>query len=74
MIFMFVTTIAALIYTSFNLLSKVFTGAVKGEALIGNALMGFVGFFLVIAAIILAVEGTKALNRFRGLKIKPAMA
>jgi carbon starvation protein len=74
MIFMFVTTIAALIYTSYSLLSKVFTGAVKGEALIGNALMGFVGFFLVIAAIILAVEGTKALNRFRGLKIKPAMA
>jgi carbon starvation protein len=74
MIFMFVTTIAALIYTSYNLLSKVFGGAVKGEALIGNALMGFVGFFLVIAAIILALEGMKALNRFRGLKAKPAPA
>jgi len=70
MIFMFVTTIAALVYTSYNLLSKVFTGAVKGEALIGNALMGFVGFFLVIAAIILAVEGSKALIRYRELKTK----
>jgi len=74
MIFMFVTTIAALIYTSYNLLSKVFAGTVKGEALIGNTLMGCVGFFLVIAAIILALEGIKALNRFRGLKARPAPA
>jgi hypothetical protein len=74
MIFMFVTTIAALIYTSYSLLSKVFSGAVKGEALIGNTLMGCVGFFLVIAALILALEGIKALNRFRGLKVKPAPA
>jgi len=33
-----------------------------------------VGFFLVIAAIILALEGIKALNRFRGLKVRPAPA
>jgi len=46
MIFMFVTTIAALIYTSYNLLSKVFTGKVQGEALIGNTLMGAWGSFL----------------------------
>ncbi len=69
MIFMFITTIAALLYTSYGLLYKVFTGAVKGvEALIGNTLMGFVGFFLVIAAIILAVEGVKAFGRYRALK------
>ncbi|RJQ77916.1 MAG: hypothetical protein C4519_12850 [Desulfobacteraceae bacterium] len=74
MIFMFLTTIAALVYTSYNLLSKVFSGAVKGEALIGNALMGLVGFFLVIAAIILAVDGIKALNRYRVLKAKPLPA
>jgi hypothetical protein len=70
MIFMFITTIAALVYTSYNLLFRVFSGAVKGEALIGNALMGFVGFFLVIAALILASEGFKALNRYRALKLK----
>ena len=40
----------------------------KGEALIGNTLMGLVGFFLVIAALILGWEGIKALNRFRALK------
>ncbi len=75
MIFMFVTTVAALLYTSYGLLSKVFTGAVKGaEALVGNTLMGLIGFFLVIAAIILAVEGVKAFNRYRALKAQPAPA
>jgi len=75
MIFMFVTTVAALLYTSYGLLSRVFTGAVKGtEALIGNTLMGLIGFFLVIAAIILAVEGVKAFNRYRAVKAQPAPA
>ena len=68
MIFMFVTTIAALLYTSWSLLDKVFSGAVKGEALVGNTLMGLVGFFLVIAAMALAVEGVKAFNRYRGIR------
>jgi carbon starvation protein len=68
MIFMFFTTIAALIYTSYSLLAKVFTGAVEGEALIGNTLMGLVAVFLVIAAIILVIEGIKAFMRYRKLK------
>ncbi len=63
--FMFITTIAALLYTSLNLLGKVFGGQVKGEALIGNGLMGIVALFLVVAAIILLAEGIKALRRFR---------
>jgi carbon starvation protein len=70
--FMFITTIAALIYTSFNLLSKVLTGQVKAatgqtllEATIGNGLMGIVALFLVIAAFILLYDGIKALRRYR---------
>jgi carbon starvation protein len=74
MIFMFITTVAALLYTSYNLLARVFTGAVKGEALIGNTLMGLVGFFLVIAALILGFEGVKAFNRYRALRAHPAPA
>ena len=74
MIFMFVTTIAALVYTSYGLLKKVITGAVKGEALVGSTVMGLVGFFPVIAAIILAVEGAKAFNRYRALRAQPAAA
>ena len=68
MIFMFITTIAALIVTSYNLLAKVFSGAVSGGDLVGNILMGLVGIYLVVAAIILAVEGIKAFNRYKALK------
>jgi len=70
--FMFVTTIAALLYTSYNLLSQVFTGQVKRatgqsllEATIGNGLMGIVALFLVIAAFFLLADGLKAINRYR---------
>jgi len=44
------------------------TGVVKGEALVGNALMGLVGFFLVIAAVALGIEGAKAFARYRGVR------
>jgi hypothetical protein len=54
-----------LLYTSFNLLSKVAEGKVHGEALIGNGLMGVVGLFLVVAAFILLIDGLKALKRYR---------
>jgi carbon starvation protein len=74
MIFMFITTVAALILTSYNLFKAVFTGAVKGEAYIGNILMGLVAIFLVIAAILLAVEGWKAFGRYRALRTQPAPA
>jgi carbon starvation protein len=74
MIFMFITTVAALLYTSFSLFSKVFAGKVKGEALIGNTLMGLVAIFLVIAAIILAVEGWKAFARYRTIRVEAAPA
>ncbi len=72
MIFMFITTIAALVYTSYTLLQKVFTGAVKGEALVGNTLMGLVGLFLVLAAIVLGIEGLKAFGRYRAIKAQLA--
>ena len=68
MIFMFVTTVAALLYTSYNLLvNKVLAGKVTGEALIGNTLMGIVALFLVVAAFILAWEGFKAFQRYRSV-------
>ena len=73
MIFMFVTTIAALLFTSYNLLvMKVLAGAVKGEQLVGNTLMGIVALFLVVAALVLAWEGFKAFRRFREVKAAPA--
>jgi len=74
MIFMFLTTIAALIVTSYRLFTAVFTGAAKGQAYIGNILMGLVGIFLIIAAIILAVEGLKAFGRYKAVKAEGAPA
>jgi carbon starvation protein len=74
MIFMFITTIAALAVTSFRLFTAVFTGAVKGEAYIGNILMGLVAIFLIIAAIILAVEGVKAFGRYKAVRAEGAPA
>jgi len=69
MLFMFVTTIAALLFTSYSLLyKKVWMGAVKGEALVGNTLMGIIALFLVVAALILAVEGFKAFKRFKAVR------
>jgi carbon starvation protein len=73
MVFMFVTTIAALIYTSYDLLiQKVFAGKVTGEALVGNLLMGIVALFLVVAAIVLAVDGFKAFRRFKAIRAEGA--
>lgn len=65
MFFMFITTIAALLYTSYNLLGKVASGQAKGQALVGNGLMGIVSLILVILAIMLLVDGLKALRRYR---------
>ncbi|MBP8646480.1 MAG: carbon starvation protein A [Syntrophobacteraceae bacterium] len=74
MIFMFITTVGALLWTSYSLLDKVLKGAVKGEALVGNTLMGIVGFFLVIAAVILAVEAFRAFGRYRASRVQPTSA
>ena len=74
MIFMFLTTVAALVYTSYRLFKVVFSGKATGEVLVGNTLMGLVGLFLVVAAIILAVEGWKAFGRYRAIKAQPAPA
>ena len=41
------------------------TNASQFEAVIGNGLMGLVSLFLVVAGIILLIDGIKALNRNR---------
>ena len=74
MVFMFITTVAALLFTSYGLLQKVFAGGVKGEAFVGNLLMGIVGFFLVICALVLGYEGIMAFKRLRTLKAEGAPA
>jgi hypothetical protein len=70
MLFMFITTVAALLYTSWGLLLKVFAGGLQGQDYVGNLLMGFIGFFLVICALILGYEGYMAFSRLRAMKGK----
>jgi len=72
MFFMFITTVAALGYTSYHLLSEVFTGHVSGEQVVGNTLMGVVAIFLIIAALILAKDGLAALQASWGKKEEEA--
>jgi carbon starvation protein len=72
MIFMFITTIAALGYTAYLLFTKVFSGVASGEALVFNTIMGLVGIYLIVAAIILVIEGLKAFKRYKGLKKQSA--
>jgi carbon starvation protein len=74
MIFMFFTTTAALLVTAWRLFQQVYLGKVKGEALVGNTLMILVAIFLVIAAIILAVEGMKAFSRYRAVRAEAVPA
>ena len=74
MIFMFITTIAALIVTSYRLFTAVFTGAVKGQAYVGNILMGLVAIFLIIAALVLGAEGLKAFGRYKAVRAEGAPA
>jgi len=62
MFFMFITTIAALGYTAWNLLSEVFTGTVEPQHMVGHALMGVVAIFLIVAGFILAKDGLAALQ------------
>ncbi len=75
MIYMFITTVAALLYTSYGLFMKVFTGAAKGtEAMIGNTIMAIIGVFLIVAALYLGVEALKASKRYRGVRREAAPA
>ncbi len=62
-IFMYVTTVFALLYTGVDVLGKVVTGKVEGTAfVIGNIIAGVIAFFLVFAALILFYDGWRSLK------------
>ena len=82
MVFMLVTTIAALLITSYNLLwANVFLKLAQGKPVdpgiaAGNVLMGIIGIFLVAAAVVLVYDGWKAMQSIRSKvgEAKPATA
>ncbi|MDI6654625.1 MAG: carbon starvation CstA 5TM domain-containing protein, partial [Candidatus Hydrothermarchaeota archaeon] len=70
-IFMIVTTIAALIFASYGVLTKGMGFLAAGETVKagGNLIAGVIGVTLVIAALIMCVDIYNAYGR---LKVKPA--
>ncbi|MBC7225278.1 MAG: hypothetical protein H5T59_13570, partial [Anaerolineae bacterium] len=62
-IFMFVTTIAALILTSYNSFAAI-NFAAGAAAAIGNIIAGCLGVILIIAAFILAWDAIQAIQRY----------
>lgn len=80
MVFMLITTVAALLITSYNLLvANVYLKLVSGKPLdpgvaAGNTLMGLIGIFLVVAALILVYDGWKAMQSIRAGRQAPGPA
>jgi carbon starvation protein len=77
MLFMYVTTVAALFYTSvIKLLIPAFSGAVVGAKLAGNLIAGGIGIVLLVCALILGYDGLKAFAKYRAEQVsgKPAEA
>ncbi len=67
-IFMFVTTILALLLTAINALKQ----AAAGTKVVGNIFAGGIGIILIIAALILAWDGWQAIQRARAKKVAEA--
>src|SRR6266540_4295269 len=76
-IFMYVTTVAALLYTAWASLQLAFQPPLPGFAAFawsfGNFVSAAIGLFLSVAALVLAYDGLQALNRARG-GLRPAAA
>jgi carbon starvation protein len=72
-LFMFVTTIAALLITAYNTINQVMTTpGLPIDKVIGNWLAGLIAIYLVISALILGWDSFKAFQRYRteGAKAK----
>jgi carbon starvation protein len=70
-VFMFVTTIAALVITGLNSFKAVDFAADAGLA-IGNIIAGALAVILIFCALILAWDGVQAVLRFRREVVAPA--
>lgn len=69
-IFMYITTIGALIYTSYNAFAKIASGELPPDKITGSVVAGIIAIFLVIAAIILVWDAIKAVINFRRAKLQ----
>lgn len=67
-IFMYITTISALGYTSFTAFKKIASGTLPSDKIAGSAVAGIIAIFLIIAALILAYDGISAIIRLKKTK------
>ena len=59
--FMIITTIAALVYLAYTNFAKLATPEIAVQAFIASLLVGIIAVVLIVAAVILVVDGMKAL-------------
>ena len=71
-IFMFITTIGALVLTVYNLIDKNLAGGLAVDKVVGNWIAAGLGAFLTVAALILAWDAIKAIQRYRSGETAPA--
>jgi carbon starvation protein len=70
-VFMYITTIAALIYTAFW---KALPAVLAGTKVTGNIIAFVVAMILIVCALILGYDGVQALNRYRKGEAVPETA
>jgi carbon starvation protein len=63
--FMFVTTIAALVYKVVESIDKLVKGGLTGQQIAANIIIMLVAILLAVAALILAWDGVQAILRYR---------
>jgi uncharacterized membrane-anchored protein len=62
---MFVTTIAALVYKVVESVDKLLAPDLTGQAIAANIIIALVAILLVVAALVLAWDGLKAIRNYR---------
>jgi carbon starvation protein len=72
-IFMFITSIAALLTTAWRVIGDNLRGGLPIDKVVGNWIAGVLAIFLTLAALVLAWDAIKALMRPVGIS-KPAPA
>jgi carbon starvation protein len=64
-VFMFITTIAALLYKVVESINKLMAPDLTAQAIAANVIIALVALLLVVAALILAWDGVQAIRRYR---------
>ncbi|NOY97969.1 MAG: hypothetical protein GXP40_02035 [Chloroflexi bacterium] len=64
-LFMFVTTLYALLLTAIKVFSQVLAGGLPIDKVVGNILAGAIAVYLIIAALILGWDAYKSYKKFR---------